>query len=193
MGPTVGVHGGSVLPTTPRHPRADSPVYVGWVQVVPESKEKYTPDVPTSGVNGHVLSSPALHASRSMLSFAPAARIVGLFASIATAGSFCLFCENGLVGLPTLTRVSGLNAAAGSAVDSTNNAAETSKRQVRLTIAMLLSSGGPQEQRETRRPYRRIRLIVKHAGATARSHASTAPIAARASRSTRQHGRLLKS
>src|SRR5436190_12686901 len=65
MGPTVGVHGGSVLPTTPRHPRADSPVYVGWVQVVPESKEKYTPDVPTSGVNGHVLSSPALHASRS--------------------------------------------------------------------------------------------------------------------------------
>ena len=87
----------------------------------------------------------------------------------------------------------GLNAAAGSAVDSTNNAAETSKRQVRLTIAMLLSSGGPQEQRETRRPYRRIRLIVKHAGATARSHASTAPIAARASRSTRQHGRLLKS
>src|SRR5436190_12125520 len=92
-----------------------------------------------------------------MLSFAPAARMFGWFASIATAGSFCLFCESGLVGLPMLTRVSGLNAAAGSAVDSTNNAAETSKRQVRLTIAMLLSSGGPQEQRETRRPYRRIR------------------------------------
>src|SRR5438552_19192331 len=101
------------------------------------------PDVPTSGVNGHVVSFPALHASRSMLSLAPAARIVGSFASIATAGSFCLFCENGAAGLPMLTRVSGLNAAAGSAVDSTNNAADTSGRAVRLNIAMLLSAGGP--------------------------------------------------
>src|SRR5206468_9754648 len=115
------------------------------------------------GVNGHVVSFPALHASRSMLSLAPAARMFGWFASIATAGSFCLFCENGLGGLPMVTRVSGLKAAAGSAVDSTNNAVEKRRRGVRLTIAMLLSSGGPQEQRETRRTYRRIRGSVNHA------------------------------
>src|SRR5436190_22206530 len=120
------------------------------------------------GVNGQVVSLPALHASRSMLSFAPAARMFGWFASIATAGSFCLFCENGLVGLPMLTRVSGLNAAAGSAVDNTNNAVPRSRRDVRLTIAMLLSSGGPRELRETRRPYRGMRLTVNHDGATAR-------------------------
>src|SRR5436190_10291544 len=94
------------------------------------------------GVNGHVVSFPALHASRSMLSLAPEARMFGWFASIATAGSFCLFCENGLGGLPMVTRVSGLKAAAGSAVDSTNNAVEKRRRGVRLTIAMLLSSGG---------------------------------------------------
>src|SRR6476469_11108718 len=98
------------------------------------------------GVNGHVVSFPALYASRSMLSFAPAARMFGWFASIATAGSFCLFCENGLVGLPMVTRVSGLNAAAGNAVDSTNNAVAKIRRDVRLTIAMLLSSGGPRSR-----------------------------------------------
>jgi hypothetical protein len=37
------------------------------------------------------------------------------------AGSFCLFCENGVVGLPTLTSVSGLNAKAGKAVVNTNS------------------------------------------------------------------------
>ena len=135
-------------------------MYVGWVQVVPESKEKYTPEVPTPGVNGQVVSLPALHASRSMLSLAPAARMFGWFASIATAGSFCLFSENGLGGLPTLTLVSGLNAAAGGAIDSTNNAVEKSKRAVRLTIAMLLPFGGPREPRETRRPYHRPSDIV---------------------------------
>ena len=36
----------------------------------------------------------------SMLSFAPATRMFGWFASTASAGSFCLFCENGVVGLP---------------------------------------------------------------------------------------------
>jgi len=36
-------------------------------------------------------------------------------ASIATDGSFCLFCENGVRGLPTVTKVFGLNAAAGPA------------------------------------------------------------------------------
>jgi len=41
-----------------------------------------------------------------MLSFAPATRTFGWLTSIATAGSFCLFYENGLVGLPMLTLVS---------------------------------------------------------------------------------------
>src|SRR5205814_5153817 len=66
------------------------------------------PEVPTPGVKGQVVSSPALQASKSILSFAPAARISEGFASTARPGSFCLFCENGLAGLPTLTRVSGL-------------------------------------------------------------------------------------
>src|SRR4051795_5199894 len=41
-----------------------------------------------------------------MLSLAPATTTAGLLASMATAGSFCLFCENGLGGLPKLTRAS---------------------------------------------------------------------------------------
>jgi hypothetical protein len=78
--------------------------------VVPLSNEKYTPETPTPGVNGHVLSVPALHASMLTSSFDPAARIFGWFASTASAGSFCLFCENGVDGLPTVTCVSGLTA-----------------------------------------------------------------------------------
>src|SRR4051812_50025668 len=70
------------------------------------------PDAPTSGVNGHVSSSAALQASMSMLSLAPAATTFGWFASIATVGSFCLFCENGLGGLPEETSVSPPVAAA---------------------------------------------------------------------------------
>src|SRR5215470_13315185 len=46
-----------------------------------------------------------------MLSLAPATTIDGLAASIATAGSFCLFCENGDNGLPTVTSVPGAGAA----------------------------------------------------------------------------------
>jgi hypothetical protein len=48
----------------------------------------------------------------SMLSFDPAARTLGWLASTASAGSFCLFAENGDAGLPTVTSVSGLNAPA---------------------------------------------------------------------------------
>src|SRR6266487_4386126 len=70
------------------------------------------PDTPTPSVNGQVLSVPALQASMSILSFAPAARTLGWLASIATAGSFCLLAENGETGLPTVTRVSALNARA---------------------------------------------------------------------------------
>ena len=39
-------------------------------------------------------------------SFAPAAAMFGLAGLTATAGSFCLFCENGAGGLPTVTFVS---------------------------------------------------------------------------------------
>jgi hypothetical protein len=71
--------------------------------VAPLSNEKYTPLVPTPLVNGQVVGSPALHASSSILSFEPATRIFGWLASTAIAGSFCLFCENGVVGLPLVT------------------------------------------------------------------------------------------
>src|SRR3954468_17430561 len=81
------------------------------------------PELPTSGVNGHVLSAPALQASMSMLSFAPAATMLGWFASIATAGSFCLFIENGDGGLPAETRVSPPTCAVLLGADSAINAA----------------------------------------------------------------------
>src|SRR3954468_22531054 len=55
------------------------------------------------GVNGQVVGSPAAQVSMSMLSFDPAASTFVWLASTATAGSFCLFCENGPVGLPTVT------------------------------------------------------------------------------------------
>jgi hypothetical protein len=58
------------------------------------------------GVNGQVVGSPALQASMSMLSLAPAASTVGWLASTATVGSFCLFWEKGAVGLPTETSLS---------------------------------------------------------------------------------------
>src|SRR5689334_12899702 len=95
MEPTWGTQSASAEPTTPVQPRADQPVYVGCVQVCPESSEKYTPDTPTPGVKGHVVSLPALQASMSMLSFAPATNTVGWVMSTASAGSFCLFCANG--------------------------------------------------------------------------------------------------
>ena len=55
----------------------------------------------------------------SMLSLAPAARMFGCRWSIATAGSFCFFCENGPVGLPLKTLVSCAAAGAASASDTT--------------------------------------------------------------------------
>src|SRR6266567_6443557 len=98
MGPTCGVQTAG-----PRQPRAVQPEYVGCIQLVPESKEKYTPETPTPPVNGQVAGLPAAQASSSISSFAPAASTVGACGSTATAGSFCLFCENGEGGLPTVT------------------------------------------------------------------------------------------
>src|SRR5215472_9395836 len=100
MGPTCGTHAAG-----PRQARALHPVYVGCVHEWPPSKEKYTPETPTPGVNGQVVGLPALHASMSISSLAPATTSDGLCASIATAGSFCLFCENGDDGLPTVASV----------------------------------------------------------------------------------------
>src|SRR3954454_4793702 len=111
MASTCGVQPASG-PGTPRQFRAVHPVYVGCVQVVPLSKEKYTPETPTPGVNGQVLSAPALHASMSTSSFEPATRTFGCNALCVSVGSFCLFCENGFVGLPFETRTSGFVGAA---------------------------------------------------------------------------------
>ena len=52
------------------------------------------------------MSFPALHASMSISSLLPETRTLGWLASIAMAGSFCLFCENGAGGLPLLTKTS---------------------------------------------------------------------------------------
>src|SRR5947199_4524029 len=48
----------------------------------------------------------------SIASLEPATRTLGGLASTASAGSFCLFCENGEGGLPLLTSTSGFTALA---------------------------------------------------------------------------------
>jgi hypothetical protein len=68
----------------------------------------------------------------SMLSFEPAARTFGACASIATAGSFCLFWENGPDGLPADTIESGPAAEAGAA-SKTAKAAANSTDVLRMT------------------------------------------------------------
>src|SRR5712692_370511 len=65
------------------------------------------PETPTPCVNGQLL--PA-QGARSISSFEPAAKMVGSLAATASAGSFCLFCGNGVEGLPTVTSVSPLAA-----------------------------------------------------------------------------------
>src|SRR5919108_6218724 len=91
------------------------------------------PDPPTPGVNGQVVGSPALQASMSMLSFGPAASTSSLLASIAIAGSFCLFCENGVDGLPTETsRSPGAATAPGTASASAAQRAPSSQSCFRM-------------------------------------------------------------
>ena len=65
--------------------------------------------------------------------FAPAATTFGWWALTATAGSFCLFSANGVVGLPFVTRTSPLAALTGM-VGITNTAAiaARSNRDMRL-------------------------------------------------------------
>src|SRR3954468_14123443 len=112
------------------------------------------PETPTPGVNGHVLSAAALHASMSMLSLAPAATTFGCIGSMATAGSFCLFCENGPVGLPAVTRLSPpvcavvVPVVAARTRTSTANAVtdRASRREDMRAIAPFLSSPGPHRE-----------------------------------------------
>src|SRR4030095_10796788 len=96
------------------------------------------PDSPTPWVNGQVVGSPALQASKSISSLAPAATTIGLDASMATPGSFCLFCANGDGGLPTETSVSAW-ANAGVA-DKTSTAAATAATTAWIRLACTWSS-----------------------------------------------------
>src|SRR3954447_26683704 len=106
-------------PGVPRQWRAVQPEYAGCSQA-PPFWEKYTPETPTPSVNGQSVSGPALQASMSISSFAPAALYAGLLGSTATAGSFCLFWENGngAYGLPVVTSASCCADAAGAAISS---------------------------------------------------------------------------
>src|ERR687887_603438 len=102
------------------------------------------PETPTPPVNGQVLSGPELQASMSMLSLAPAASTDGSVGSIAIAGSFCLFCENGVGGLPALTRTSC--AAAGEAPAAraaTQSKPPTEKRRLRTNTSRVREAGPP--------------------------------------------------
>src|SRR5258708_8542637 len=83
MGTTCGTHAAG-----PRQSRALHPVYVGCAHEWPPSNEKYTPETPTPCVNGHVVGSPALQASMSMLSLGPAPSTDGSFPSLPTLASF---------------------------------------------------------------------------------------------------------
>src|SRR5438876_7288812 len=65
----------------------------------------------------------------SMLSFDPATRTFGWFASTASAGSFCLFCENGVGGLPTFTNVSELTAPPAGTAPAATRATTTAGRR----------------------------------------------------------------
>src|SRR5689334_1067373 len=84
----------------------------------------------------------------SMLSLDPATTTDGWFASIATAGSFCLFCENGDIGLPTVTSVPAAGPATGAAVatpapaSTRNNAAPAAANlNVRIGLSSPLGKG----------------------------------------------------
>src|SRR5919197_2135340 len=131
------------------------------------------PDPPTSGVNGQVLSVPALQASMSMLSFAPAATMSGSIGLMATVGSFCLFCENGVVGLPTVTNGSRWRlpdawrlAEAGLPRPTIARARITAERATAALRIKLLLSGDEESlsmRGEGQCPYRRHSRSVKPA------------------------------
>ena len=61
----------------------------------------------------------------SMLSLLPDTNTAGRFASTAIVGSFCLFWENGAVGLPRLTRTSGVSCPSAAVAASRTQATAT--------------------------------------------------------------------
>src|SRR2546427_10664526 len=78
------------------------------------------PDTPTPCVNGQLL---PLQPCSSISSLLPATSTPGAWASTAMAGSFCLFCEKGVGGLPLVTFASLPAPMAVVAVMSANRAA----------------------------------------------------------------------
>src|SRR3954469_20032833 len=114
------------------------------------------PETPTPGVNGQVLSVPALQASMSISSLDPAASTSGSCASTATAGSFCLFAENGPVGLPLLTSTSP--PAWALAVDWMKTAGDIrSTAAERTPTTRVLGTGPPNERQTSPRGERLVR------------------------------------
>src|SRR6266536_5155128 len=91
------------------------------------------PETPMPAVNGHVTSDRLLHASRSISSFTPAAAMFGTYGFTATAGSFCLFCVNGDIGLPAVgTCVSLLLGVAAATPRSTVSATKVADAPARI-------------------------------------------------------------
>src|SRR3954464_14791972 len=129
------------------------------------------PEAPMPGVNGHVPGSPAAQVSMSMLSLEPAARMLGWFASTATAGSFCLFCENGPVGLPTVTSESWAKAGAAAARAATRTAAAARD----LGLGALLVTGDGEGERGAGVPGGRRSQASPARGASDRRGAYLAP------------------
>src|ERR687885_2080806 len=84
------------------------------------------PETPTPAVNGQVTSLRLLQASRSISSFTPAAAIAGSAGLTTAAGSFCLFCGNGVGGLPIVTSVSEPLGVAPASATTTSAAAAAS-------------------------------------------------------------------
>src|SRR5258707_7084420 len=94
------------------------------------------------GVKGHGLEGNwLLHACSSISSFEPATTMLLLLASTAMAGSFCLFCENGNVGLAlvTFTELSAVAWAASGPLTITKAAADPSTSSTLKGFLMTLS------------------------------------------------------
>src|SRR3954471_19674594 len=90
-------------------------------------------------VNGHVVSLRLLHASRSISSLEPAATMSGTNGLTATAGSFCLFCEDGDGGLPLVTRVSSVVAVAPAIPTANATAINATLNSVSVGESLLIS------------------------------------------------------
>src|SRR6266540_2594423 len=99
------------------------------------------PETPTPGVNGHEMSLPALQASTSISSLAPATTMFGESGLMATPGSFCLLLGNGVGGLPAVTRAADCAAASGNANDAIPSANAATMTPVRFMFPPPLNEG----------------------------------------------------